>query len=63
MRVPKTSPIAYKYQGYIYNRIMFNATIARLNQAISGEMSLDQAYQRMQQDISDGLAANGVKLP
>ena len=42
-RQDKLSPIAFAYQGFEHNRIMFNATIARLNQAISGEMSLDDA--------------------
>jgi len=60
--VGKTSPIAFAYQGFEHNRIMFNATIARLNQAISGEMTLDEAFKRMQADVVDGLAAKGIKL-
>src|SRR5262249_10049514 len=51
---------AYKLQGYQRNRIMFNALIVRLNQAIAGEMSLDDAYARMTQDVADGLKAAGV---
>ncbi|MFI5013937.1 MAG: ABC transporter substrate-binding protein [Hyphomicrobiales bacterium] len=60
--VAKTAPLAYAYQGYEHNRIMFNATISRLNQAIAGEMTLDEAYRRMQADIVEGLAAKGIKL-
>jgi alpha-1,4-digalacturonate transport system substrate-binding protein len=36
--------------------------ISRVNQAISGEMSLDDAYTRMQADIVEGFAAKGIKL-
>jgi alpha-1,4-digalacturonate transport system substrate-binding protein len=55
------SPIAYTLQGYRYNRILFNAMIVRLNQAIAGEMSLADALARMSQDLEDGLKAQGVK--
>jgi alpha-1,4-digalacturonate transport system substrate-binding protein len=59
--VRSLSPIAYRLQGYQYNRILFNALIVRLNQAISGEMTLEQAWERMTQDIADGLKAAGVQ--
>ena len=61
-QVAQTSPIAFKFQGYEHNRILFNAMISRVNQAISGEMSLDDAYTRMQADIVEGFAAKGIKL-
>jgi hypothetical protein len=35
--------------------------IVRLNQAIAGEMSLDDALARMKQDLADGLKAQGVQ--
>ena len=60
--VGKLAPLAFAYQGYEHNRIMFNATISRVNQAINGEMSLDDAYKRMQADIVEGFAAKGIKL-
>jgi alpha-1,4-digalacturonate transport system substrate-binding protein len=60
--VAKTSPVAFAYQGYEHNRIMFGATIVRLNQAINGEMSLDDAFKRMQADVVEGFAAKGIKL-
>lgn len=56
-QVGKISPIAFRYQGYANNRAMFNATIARLNQAIAGEMTLDEAYKRMEADVAEALAA------
>jgi alpha-1,4-digalacturonate transport system substrate-binding protein len=61
--VGKLSPIAYAYQGYEHNRILFGASITRVNQAINDEMPLDEAYKRMQADIVEGFAAKGIKLP
>ena len=52
------SPVAYQFQGYILNRPMFNATAARLSQVIVGEMSLDQAYARIDDDVKTALAAS-----
>ena len=60
--VASTSPTAFSYQGYEHNRILFNATIVRVNQAIAGEMSLDEAYKRMQADVVEGFAAKGIKV-
>ena len=56
-----TSPVAYRLQGYRYNRVLFNAQIVRLNQAIAGEMSLEDAWARMTSDVAEGLKAQGVK--
>jgi alpha-1,4-digalacturonate transport system substrate-binding protein len=55
------SPIAYRYQGFRYNRIMFDATADRLSQAITGQITLDQAYQRIDADVAAGLAAAAKK--
>jgi alpha-1,4-digalacturonate transport system substrate-binding protein len=60
--VGKLSPLAYFYQGYEHNRILFVASITRINQAINGEMSLDDAYKRIDADIVEGFAAKGIKL-
>ena len=49
------SPIAYRLQGYPRNRVLFNAMIVRLNQAISGEISLDAAFTRMASDVAAAL--------
>lgn len=51
------SPVAYKLQGYILNRPIFNATVARLSQVIVGELTLDQAYARIESDVQSALAA------
>jgi len=57
--VKMLSPIAYKLQGYAHNRVIFNTMIVRLNQAIAGEMSLDDALARMNSDLAEGLKAQG----
>ena len=59
--VKKLTPLAYELQGYRYNRMLFNAMIVRINQAIAGEMSLDDAIKRMNEDVAEGLKAQGVK--
>jgi alpha-1,4-digalacturonate transport system substrate-binding protein len=48
--------VAFDLQGYANNRVMFNALISRLNEAIVGELSLDEAYARMSDDITKALA-------
>lgn len=50
--VGSISPVAFDLQGYVFNRVMFNAIVSRLGQAIVGEMTLDEAYGRMEQDIT-----------
>lgn len=54
--VPSIAPTAYALQGYVNNRVMFNALISRLNEAIVGELTLDEAYQRMEDDIQKQIA-------
>lgn len=54
--VPDISPTAFDLQGYIHNRVMFNALISRLGEAIVGELTLDEAYDRMTQDIEQQIA-------
>ena len=54
--VPTISPIAFNLQGYANNRVMFNALISRLGEAIVGELTLDQAFERMTQDVEQQLA-------
>lgn len=59
--IGKLSPTAFKLQGYAYNRVLFNAIISRLGQTIVGEMTLDDAYARMTQDIEAQLAEQARK--
>ena len=51
------SPVAYQLQGYLLNRPIFNAAVARLSQAIVGELTLDQAYARIDSDVQSALQA------
>ncbi len=48
---------AFDLQAYPSNFIVFNAARDRLTQAIVGELSLDDAITRIQQDIDEALAA------
>ena len=59
--VPTISPVAFDLQGYKNNRVMFNALISRLNEAIVGELTLDQAYARMEEDIAKQLAEKALE--
>ncbi len=51
------SPVSYRLQGYRYNRVLFDASADRLSQTIAGQITLDQAYERITSDIASRLAA------
>lgn len=50
------SPIATELQGYQFNRVIFNAVISRIGQAVAGETTLDEAYKRIASDIDQQIA-------
>jgi alpha-1,4-digalacturonate transport system substrate-binding protein len=54
--VKAVEPLAYRLQGYPNSRIMFNVVISRLGQAVSGEIPLEQAYKRIDDDIAQQIA-------
>ena len=54
--VPGISATAFQLQGFPSNRVMFNALISRLGEAIVGEITLDQAFERMSQDVEQQMA-------
>jgi alpha-1,4-digalacturonate transport system substrate-binding protein len=56
--VPDFSPIAFQLQGYANNRAIFNATPARLTQAIVGELTLDEALDRIDEDVAEAVASS-----
>lgn len=56
-----TSPVAYRMQGYTNSRIIFNAVISRLGQAIAGETTLDEAYKRITADVEQQIAERARK--
>jgi alpha-1,4-digalacturonate transport system substrate-binding protein len=55
--VPKLSPVAYQVLGYKYNRAIFNPTVARLGQAVVGELTFDDAIKRISSDIEEQVKA------
>lgn len=55
-QVSKLDPLAYRLQGYQFNRIVFNSVRDRLTQVFVGELTLDDAILRMQEDIDAGIA-------
>lgn len=54
--VPTISQTSFDLQGYVHNRVMFNALISRLGEAIVGEISLDDAFARMTTDVEQQIA-------
>lgn len=54
--VPNLSPTAFAYQGYPMNRAMFNITVERVSQAVVGELTVDEAMQRMREDLDAAMA-------
>jgi alpha-1,4-digalacturonate transport system substrate-binding protein len=57
--VPKLDDVAYQYQGYPFNRAMYNAISDRLTQVLVGELTLDEAMVRMQEDVDNAIAEAG----
>ena len=55
------TPLAYKLQGSSLSRPMFNASVDRISQAITGQITLDQAYERITSDVADAAAAKNKK--
>ncbi len=56
-QVNKLEPLAYDLQAYKYNTVLFNANRDRLGQVLAGELTLDEAIAKMQEDIDAGIAA------
>lgn len=59
--VPKLDPIAYQLQAYPFNFVVYNAIRDRLTQVFVGELTLDQALERMQDDIDQALKEAGAR--
>jgi alpha-1,4-digalacturonate transport system substrate-binding protein len=53
--VSSLSPVAYQFQGYKYNRALMLPTVARVTQAIVGEISIDDALVKINADMSDAV--------
>ena len=61
LNASKISPVAYRLQGYPLSGALFNPVVDRLSQAINGQITLDQAYQRITSDVADAIAAAAKK--
>ncbi|MEY4316828.1 MAG: hypothetical protein RI902_636 [Pseudomonadota bacterium] len=53
--VAKLSPVAYKFQGYKYNRALMLPTVSRVTQALVGELSTDEALNKINADMQDAV--------
>ena len=51
------SPVAYQLVGSPLSGSIYTGTAERVSQAMSGQITLDQAYARITQDIADAAAA------
>lgn len=55
------APLAYRLQGYRYKQVIFNPIADRLGQAVTGQITPDQAFERISADIKDQLATAAKK--
>ena len=53
--VASLSPVAYQFQGYKFNRAIMLPTVARVTQAIVGEMSTEEAMAKIGVDMADAV--------
>jgi len=53
--VASLAPTAYQFQGYRYNRAMMLPTVARVTQAIVGEVTVDEAVAKISTDMADAV--------
>ncbi len=58
-QVGQLTPVAYDLQASPYNTFVFNAMRDRLTQVFVGELTLDEALARMQDDIDEGIREAG----
>lgn len=52
-QVGSITPVAYALQGYPNNRAIFNVTVQRVTQAIVGELTTEQALERIAADLAE----------
>jgi len=58
-QVPLLDDTAYAMQAYRFNSTVFNAIRDRLTQVFVGELTLDEALERMQADVDEGIRQAG----
>ncbi len=54
--VGNLAPAAFQFQGYKFNRAIMLPTVARVTQAIVGEMSTEEAIVKLNADMKDAIA-------
>jgi alpha-1,4-digalacturonate transport system substrate-binding protein len=52
-----TAPVAVKLPGWAWSNAFYSALVARVSQVIAGEMSLDEAYTRIDADVAEAVKA------
>lgn len=55
--VPTFSDTAFALQGYRFNRAIYTGIPARITQVLVGELTLDEALDRLDQDVAEAIAA------
>ena len=55
--VAKLDTAAFQFQGYRFNRAIMLPTVARVSQAIVGELSVDESLSKLAVDMSDAVKA------
>ncbi len=58
--VPDIHPLAFQLQAYPYNRIVFDSFRDRMTQVLVGELTIDEALVRMQEDVDKALQEAGI---
>lgn len=58
-QIPKISPAAYRLQGSKYMIAYINALASRLSQAINSELTVDEALQRVMDDVNMAIDSAG----
>ena len=53
--VSALAPAAFQFQGYKFNRAIMLPTVARVTQAIVGEMSTEEALSKIDSDMKDAI--------
>ena len=60
-QIPKMAPAAYRFQGWRYQRAMMNALTTRISQVLNGELDVDGALERIEQDVNLAIEAAEVQ--
>ena len=57
--VPNLHPLAFRMQGFPFNRVWWTEIPNRLTQVLVGELTLDQAIERLQADMDESIREAG----